>query len=165
MGLKSILPAVKEENMIRICPMEPADLEKAAEIEQMCFSDPWSMDSFDASLASPDTLFLAAEKDGTMIGYAGLLQSFETGDIIRVAVRPEYRREGAASELLRELIAEGGKRGVTRFLLEFRISNLAARKTYQKAGFSEIAVRKGFYTQPAEDACTMLLETDVFLRS
>ena len=145
---------------MRIRPMCAEDTDRAAEMEQLCFPDPWSRQSFAASLSSPDVLFLAAEENGVLTGYAGLQQSFETGDILQVAVHPGSRRQGIGEKLLHSLIAEGQKRGISSFLLEVRVSNQAARKLYAKLGFQEIALRKGFYTHPSEDACTMLLEVD-----
>jgi len=44
-------------------------------------------------------------------------------------------------------------------LLEVRESNLAARKLYEKLGFSEEGRRSNYYHEPREDA--MLLRTSI----
>ncbi len=137
--------------------MQPEDLEQVAVIEQQCFSEPWSREGFASSLRSPDTLYLTALEDGQVVGYCGLLRSFEEADITNVAVQEDHRNQGIAEGMLVELMRQGREWGIERFTLEVRISNQAAIHVYEKLGFTSVGVRRGFYSKPKEDAVIMWL--------
>ena len=57
--------------------------------------------------------------------------------------------------MLTELMQRGSARGIERFTLEVRVSNLAARSLYRKLGFVSVGIRKNFYEKPREDADIM----------
>lgn len=135
--------------------MQPEDLDQVAAIERQCFSEPWTRAGFETSLRSPDTLYLAALEEGQVVGYCGLLRSFEEADITNVAVREDHRNQGIAGKMLEELMEQGRRWGILRFTLEVRVSNRAAIRVYERLGFASVGVRRGFYTKPAEDALIM----------
>ena len=142
-----------------IIPMTADHLDQVAEIEQICFSDPWSRRMLSEHLENECAATLVAiTPDGTILGYAGLLVVLDEGYITNVAVRPEYRRQGIAGELLRVFhrFAEGNKMAF--LTLEVRDSNASARALYAKHGFKEVGVRKNYYDHPKEDAIIMTLE-------
>lgn len=57
-----------------IVPMTADHLDQAAEIERICFSDPWSRRMLSEHLENECAATLAAlGEDGTVLGYAGLL--------------------------------------------------------------------------------------------
>ena len=142
-----------------IIPMTSEHLDQVAEIEQICFSDPWSKRMLSEHLENECAATLVAlGEDGTILGYAGLLVVLDEGYITNVAVRPEYRRLGIAGELLSVFrrFAEGNNMAF--LTLEVRDSNASARALYTKHGFSEVGVRKNYYDHPKEDAIIMTLE-------
>ena len=142
-----------------IIPMTADHLDQVAEIEQICFSDPWSRRMLSEHLENECAATLVAQsEDGIVLGYAGLLVVLDEGYITNVAVRPEYRRQGIAGELLRVFhrFAEGNKMAF--LTLEVRDSNASARALYTKYGFKEVGVRKNYYDHPKEDAIIMTLE-------
>ena len=142
-----------------IIPMTADHLDQVAEIEQICFSDPWSRRMLSEHLENECAATLVAlSENGTVLGYAGLLVVLDEGYITNVAVRPEYRRQGIAGELLRVFhrFAEGNKMAF--LTLEVRDSNASARALYAKHGFKEVGVRKNYYDHPKEDAIIMTLE-------
>ena len=141
--------------MITIRKMLPDDLVQVAEIERQCFSEPWSREGFASSLASTDTLYLAALEEEQVIGYCGLLRSFEEADITNVAVREDRRNQGIAGRLLKKLMEQGHGLGIERFTLEVRVSNLVAIHLYESLGFEAAGIRRGFYSKPTEDALIM----------
>ena len=145
--------------MTEIRCMQPEDLDQVAEIEKTCFSEPWSREGFASSLRLPDTLYLAAEEEKQIVGYCGLLRSFEEADITNVAVREDCRNRGIAGKMLRELMRLGRESGIERFTLEVRVSNLSAIHLYEQLGFEAADVRKNFYAKPTEDALIMWTET------
>lgn len=142
-----------------IVPMTSEHLDQVADIERLCFSDPWSRRMLSEHLENECAATLVAQgAEGTVLGYAGLLVVLDEGYITNVAVRPEYRRQGIASELL-EVFRRFGEGNHMAFLtLEVRASNTAARALYQKHGYAEVGCRKNYYEHPKEDAIIMTLE-------
>ena len=150
-----------EENRmhVRIVPMNGDHLDEVAELERICFSVPWSRNMLAEELDNLLSAFLVALDDNDrVVGYAGLQVVLDEGYITNVAVRPEYRRQGIAGELLRVFhrFAEGNKMAF--LTLEVRDSNSSARALYTKHGFKEVGVRKNYYDHPKEDAIIMTLE-------
>ena len=72
-------------------------------------------------------------------------------------VAAPQRRRGVASQLMRALVTIGGERQLERILLEVRESNYAGRALYQRFGFQVNGRRKGYYSQPPEDALLLTL--------
>ena len=145
------------EKTIRCREMTGSDLKQVAAIERETFSEPWSEESFLSSLLSPDTLYVVAARgdEEEVVGYAGLLCSFENADITNVAVRMSDRRNGIGRRMMEELIRAGQERGVRNFALEVRKSNTAAVELYRQMGFEIEGVRKNYYKAPKEDALIM----------
>ena len=142
-----------------IIPMTSDHLDQVAEIEQICFSDPWSRRMLSEHLENECAATLVAMgEDGTIVGYAGLLVVLDEGYITNVAVRPEYRRQGIAGELLAVFRRFAESNNMAFLTLEVRDSNASARALYTKHGFSEVGVRKNYYDHPKEDAIIMTLE-------
>jgi len=141
-----------------IIAMEPRHTQAAAVIEQACFSMPWSAAMFSEELEQDYAVYLAAEDNAELIGYAGMHMMFEEAYITNVAVLPAYRRQGIASALLLRLMNEARNGGALHISLEVRRSNVAAASLYAKHGFSPCGIRKGYYTKPDEDAIIMTAE-------
>ena len=127
---------------------------EVAEIEKLCFSDPWSEKSFLDSLENPFSHFLAFEEEG-ISGYIGLYAVSGEGSITNVAVHPEKRGRGIGESLVREAIKLGEALSLEFITLEVRESNTPARRLYEKCGFSDVGIRRGFYSKPREDAVIM----------
>jgi ribosomal-protein-alanine N-acetyltransferase len=73
-------------------------------------------------------------------------------ELENIVVSEAIRRRGAGSLLLASLIAEARAQKGSGIFLEVRESNLSARALYKKAGFKEMDLRKGYYSDPGEDA-------------
>lgn len=143
---------------LEIRPMTIGDLPAVLEIERDCFSPPWSERSFRDALRLDYYHFLIAEYDGETAGYGGYIRSFETADIASIAVRKNLRRTGIGEKLLRRLMEDGYRAGVERFSLEVRVSNRPAIALYEKLGYHQEGIRRGYYEDPREDA--LILWTD-----
>lgn len=140
--------------------MAEPDLDEVVAIEQAAFTRPWSKQGFLDTLRHPDTLYLVAEKNGEILGYLGLWQSFEEADITNVAVKTSARRQGVATALMEEVRRQAEKRGITALTLEVRKSNAAAIALYEKQGFYSVGIRPHFYDMPTEDAVIMWLKKE-----
>ena len=133
----------------------PEHAKDAAEIEELCFSDPWSESSL-ADLANPPYVAYAAIEDGRLAAYAGMLCVCGEGNIVNVATHPDFRRHGCARALVDALVSYSRNRGdVDLLFLEVRESNTAARSLYESLGFIEVGRRPKFYTKPVETAIIM----------
>ena len=140
----------------QLIPLAHEHLVQAAEIERLCFSDPWSEKMLAEHLANPCSLTLAAvDGAGRLLGYVGLLAVVDEGYITNVAVRPDCRRQGVASSLLQALEARGRARNLTFLTLEARQSNAPARALYEKLGYVQAGLRRNYYENPREDAVIM----------
>ena len=150
-----------EENRmhVRIVPMKADHLDEVAELERICFPDPWSRNMLAEELDNALSAFLVAlDDDGRVVGYAGLQVVLDEGYITNIAVRPECRRQGIAGKLLQVFLdfAEGNH--LAFLTLEVRASNYDAIALYGARGFRGVGRRKNYYEHPREDAIIMTKE-------
>ncbi len=129
-----------------------------AELEQQCFSLPWSENTIRGELKNPVGLYFGAFDGGRFAGYAGMQIVLDEGHITNIATAPEMRRRGVADSLLRELLTAAEARSVRFAILEARESNLSALSLYKKHGFLVVGRRKGYYEKPVEDAILLTKE-------
>lgn len=141
--------------MPQIRKMRESDLDQVAAIAASVFVSPWSRQGFAEALPMDNACFLLAVENELVLGYCGLYMAADEGEIINVAVRPDFQRQGIADNLLQALIEEGNRNGVHRFFLEVRVSNEAAIHLYEKHGFCRQGIRKDFYKEIHEDAYVM----------
>ena len=132
--------------------MTAEDVTFISRLEEETFSMPWSADSFLEMISKEDARYYVAEEDGRLLGGCGVLMIAGEGNITNVAIAPEARNRGIGTALLRHLMAEGDREGLTAYTLEVRVSNAAAIHVYEKLGFVSAGVRPGFYEKPVEDA-------------
>jgi ribosomal-protein-alanine N-acetyltransferase len=140
-----------------------ADIEALTALETRCFTWPWGRLSFEGELESRDGGSLVAwtiSPSGTqaLIGY--LFYRFIAGEvhIFRIAVSPEWRRQGIGFRMVGECLQTARRRGVTAALMEVRSSNAQAVALYCKFGFQVIATRPGYYSDSREDALILKLD-------
>lgn len=135
---------------------EARDIEDIAIIEQQSFSTPWTEAMiYDDMLKNDLSMYVVAELDGRVIGYIGFWTIGNECQINNVAVAPEHRRREVATLLMRTVLYSTVAVGVTKWNLEVRESNTAARSFYAKAGFVEVGRRRDYYDDPKEDAILM----------
>lgn len=137
--------------------MRPEDARETALIEKEVFSIPWSEQSFYEAVLKEENIYVVAENEGKIVGYAGAWGVFGEADITNVCVAPDFRGRGIAGEMMRFLILEGRKRKIDVFFLEVRESNIRAISLYEKIGFQKIGLRKNFYEKPVENGIVMSL--------
>jgi len=137
--------------------MRPEDVPEVLAIERVSFTTPWSGTLFMNEIYKPLSLPKVARSGDKIVGYICANQVIDEGHILNVTVHPEHRGQGMAAELLRYMIGILADRGCTVIYLEVRISNEAALRMYEKAGFRIISVRKRYYTSPEEEAVIMAL--------
>ena len=157
------------------------DIAQVVEIENDCFSLPWSEKSFIDSIVREDTLFLVCTESSSVVehkglkedaavereswdqrehvtqiaGYIGMYISYGEGNITNVAVSQECRKRGYGEALVLASKEKAKEKQVEKIFLEVRVSNTPAISLYEKMGFEKIGMRKNFYDYPKEDAYIM----------
>jgi ribosomal-protein-alanine N-acetyltransferase len=134
-----------------------ADIDQILEVEHASFTNPWTREMYVNELGNEGVSYVYAARDsrGRVVGFCSFWRIFDEMHINNLAVAPERRRTGVATALLEFSMREGARLGATRATLEVRRSNDAARRLYERFGFSEVGVRRGYYTQPVEDALVL----------
>lgn len=128
------------------------------QIENECFSAPWSEASVRAELENENAHFLVAVADEKVLGYIGVHEIVGEAYIANVAVSNSYRRSGVASALLSRAENGARERGCEFISLEVRKSNTPAISLYKKRGYTVRGERKNFYSDPTEDGIIMTLD-------
>lgn len=132
------------------------DASYVAEIERKSFSEPWPEKEFTKASAADNYIYLVAEHNNKIIGYAGCVFAADEADITNIAVDSYVRRMGIGRRLLLCLVEQAQKAGLANIFLEVRVSNEAARRLYVQTGFEVVGLRKNFYSKPAEDGILMV---------
>lgn len=130
-----------------------ADLPLVISIERRSFRSPWSVGMFALEMSKPDTVALAAIEDSRVVGFLILSRYDLAWHLMNIAVTPEHRRRGIASELIGRALQEVGE--TEPVTLEVRPTNGSAIELYQAFGFLPYGLRKGYYPDNGEDALIM----------
>lgn len=142
-------------SQLRIRQITANDLPAVTALEQVCFSDPWSKGLLKDSITCALDTWYVAEKDGKIQGYCVLRVIAGEGEIQRIAVHPEYRKQGMGRKMMEKMVQTAREKGVREMTLEVRSSNQAAICLYESWGFQKEAVRKEYYHHPSEDGIVM----------
>lgn len=145
---------------LRPVRMRMEDVAEVAALEHQIFGDPWSADSFLAEVErNPDIGYpIVLCSQGEIVAYAVAWFIVDEIHIGNVAVRPELQGQGIGQAVLRSVLEEGERRGMTYATLEVRPSNKRALALYERFGFRQIAVRKQYYRDNREDALVLALD-------
>ena len=132
-----------------------------AQLEKICFSDPWSERSIASELENKLSCWLVAMEGEQVAGYIGSQTVCGETDMMNVAVHPDHRRKGIAEALILALVEELKAAESHCLTLEVRASNAPAIALYEKLGFTEIGRRKNYYRNPKEDALILRKEWEI----
>lgn len=121
------------------------DLERVAQLEQECFSDPWSYDALKSSFENPLTHCFLAEDGGQVCGYCCVFCLFEDAEVLNIAVAKACRGKGYAKALLEKMHQTAKELGATQSFLEVRVSNASAIGLYERYGYESYGVRAKYY--------------------
>ncbi len=138
--------------------MVEEDLPSVIEIENISYPNPWQLSSFKGEIENRPIsnpyviIYRPLEK---VIGYIIYWHMRNEVQISNIAISPDYRQLGVGEGVLRKVLLEMRQKGAEFVFLEVRPSNLAARRLYEKLGFTILGLRKGYYRSPSEDAIIM----------
>ncbi|MGH2983606.1 MAG: ribosomal protein S18-alanine N-acetyltransferase [Solirubrobacterales bacterium] len=142
---------------MRLRKLAYGDLPSVIAIERRSFPTPWSLAMFVLELSKPSGICLAAEDDDGLVGYLVCARYDEVWHLMNVAIHPERRRRGVATDLIERLFEDAGPGA--RFTLEVRVSNGPAIAMYQQFGFRSAGRRRRYYHDNGEDALIMWFES------
>ena len=145
------------------CALEAAsaeDVPALLALERLCFSQPWTARNFRDALADRErglllvlrTPFAPDDPGRGVLAYCSFQTVVDEMHIHNLAVSPDMQGRGLGRRLLDLALGIGARGGAERALLEVRQSNWAAQRLYRSLGFQGVAVRRGYYTHPSEDA-------------
>ncbi len=144
---------------LSIEPMQPGDIKAVHELEAGTLGA-WSSKHLADELRQP-TGFQFVVRDKA----AGRILAFTCGrivageaEILKLTVANDVRQRGLGYRLLDFALGFCRVKGVENCFLELRVSNVAARKLYEKRGFYKIGCRRDYYREPVEDAVLMQLQ-------
>ena len=151
--------AEREKKAEIICrTLRTEDAAAVAELERQIFTDAWSEKGVLDTIRLGNTICVAAEKAGRIVGYLLAYDTAGEAEIARIAVDKDVRRLGVGSRLMLELENICEERNIKKLLLDVRESNAEARSFYEEDGFTEDGIRQKFYSDPEEDAVLMSRE-------
>lgn len=132
------------------------DIKRVFIIEQTSFHEPWSekMIAEEIHLCNPTNIIIKDRRDDTIIGYVFSRIIDDTVEILRIAVKSEYKGAGFASLMINEIVERSRSLSIKSMILEVSCLNEPALRLYQKNGFIIEGRRKNYYKN-GEDALLM----------
>ena len=136
-------------------------LDGVAELEKLCFAEPWSAKSLELLTKEGIGVGMVCRKDGVICAYGGMLVAVDEGQITNIATHPDFRRMGYGRAVVEALIKFAKNNRLESISLEVRESNKAAIALYTDLGFKIEGKRKDFYKKPTEAALVMVLRIKI----
>lgn len=134
--------------------MRRRDIPAVAALEAEIYDQPWSPRVFFDELGLDTRAYVvAADSDGVIIGYAGMLMADTDAHVTTIAVAPEARGRQLGKRLMVAIVDRALEAGARHLTLEVRVSNASAQGLYERFGFRPVGRRKNYYT--TEDALVM----------
>jgi [ribosomal protein S18]-alanine N-acetyltransferase len=153
----------EEGVQIQIRPMTVADLARVMEIAASLPDAPhWPQSAYLAALdpgSTPRRIALVAVDPQTehLQGLTIANLVLPQAELETIAVDAAYQRRELGRRLFDALVCELRAAGAHEIVLEVRASNHAALGFYRSVGFGKTGLRKGYYTDPVDDAVLMKL--------
>jgi ribosomal-protein-alanine N-acetyltransferase len=138
---------------VLIRPLVEEDLESILRTEEATYPTPWTKGIFRDELAAPGRVYLVAEANGEVVGYAGLMLVLPEAHVTSVTVDPQRRGSRIGNRLMLRICREALAAGANSLTLEVRVSNRNAQALYHRFGMAPVGVRKRYYKD--EDALVM----------
>lgn len=147
---------ITEPLTVVVTPMKRRHVRSVLRIEEQVYPRPWTSALFLSELAMRTTrAYFVARVGKEIVGYAGVMISFEDSHVTTIAVDPAWQRHGIATRLMVALARESLVRGAQHMTLEVRVSNKGAQDLYRRFGYAPVGVRKNYYPETNEDALVM----------
>jgi ribosomal-protein-alanine N-acetyltransferase len=141
---------------LSIEPMRLEDVAAVQAIERASFTSPWPPEAYRSELTTNRlATYLVVRADGAVVGYGGVWLMVDEAHITTFAIHPRWRRRHLGARLLLALLDAAIARQAREATLEVRLSNMAARRLYERFGFRPVGLRTRYYSDDGEDALIM----------
>lgn len=121
------------------------DLQELMQIENECFSRPYSNESFLQDLRGDKVKAFVKILNEKIVGFISLYIFLDEANLQQIAVLEDFRRKGISSELIEYSVEYLKQNKVKKIYLEVNETNFVAIKTYEKFGFKQVVTRKNYY--------------------
>lgn len=140
-------------------PMFEEDIAAVMTIEKAVYDFPWTGGIFNDCMQVGYSCWVYQEQ-GEVLAYGVMSVAALEGHILTIVVQPDKQGGGLGNMFLMHLLQIAKRQRVEKMFLEVRPSNHMAIALYEKAGFSRIGRRPGYYpaSHGREDAIVMLLD-------
>ena len=116
----------------------------------------WSEQAIANALAASPGYHFVGIVGGQIAGFISARRIAVEGEILNLAVKPEFRRQGIGHALASAILERFDRDGVRQVFLEVRESNDAAISFYQRLGFHQIGRREAYYSDPPAAALVLV---------
>ncbi len=146
----------QQKTQYKLRPMQKDDLDAVMAIEPHIYSHPWTRGNFSDSLNSGYSAWVLLFNQ-QIIGYALLMMVLDEAHLLNLSIAKSYQKQGLGRFLLEHMVQIAKNHQAANMFLEVRPSNVSAIALYENMGFSEMAIRRGYYPAAAgrEDAVLM----------
>jgi [ribosomal protein S18]-alanine N-acetyltransferase len=137
--------------------------EDLGEVQQLLERSPeaaaWSKEALGELFEHYSRYFLVCFHGKEIAGFSCGRRILDEGEILNLAVQPQFRRQGIGSVLTKGLLEVFGREAVHRVFLEVRESNAKAIALYLSVGFRQVGRRMGYYRDAEEAALVLVVNT------
>lgn len=131
---------------IKIFDMTIEDLEYISDILESDFDNFWNTSTFKSELQNPNSKYIVAKLDNTIVGFAGIWKAVDDIHITNIVVNKSFREKSIGSLMLSRLLEMAKLEvNITSITLEVNSNNTPAIKLYEKFGFNVVGLRKKYY--------------------
>ena len=137
-----------------IVKIEQDKINEIIEIEKEAFSEPWTLDTYRELDRNYNTHMYIYYEEKEVIAYAVFLDMVDVFELVKIAVKKEFRGKRYGAKFLTDIIDKFDKN----IFLEVREKNISAIKLYESTGFKRVNIRKNYYRDTGENAVIMIYD-------
>jgi [ribosomal protein S18]-alanine N-acetyltransferase len=145
------------------------DVDALLALERASSTHPWTRQGFEGAIhgGAGERVAVLREASRTAAGFCVWQEVADEVHVHNIVIAAAQRRRGLGRRLLAACLTLAARRGAHRGILDVRAGNRAALSLYESLGFREVGRRRGYYSEPAEDAVVMevSLEANGILKS
>lgn len=131
---------------IKIFDMTMQDLDCISNILESDFDDFWTVTTLKNELLNPNSKYIIAKLNNTIVGFAGIWKAVDDVHITNIVVNKKFRKQNIGSLMLSKLLELAKlEPNITSITLEVNSNNISAIKLYKKFGFQVVGLRKKYY--------------------
>lgn len=114
-------------------------------VEKNCFGVSWTREMLESEILNKLSVLETETKNGILCGYALGRVVADEAELFKIAVLPDFRRQGIAENLLTKIHGQMLQKGATVCFLEVRSRNIPAVSLYEKAGYQRVRIIPRYY--------------------